>query len=245
MLHVDHSRHAQSPGSSLPGTRVAAHSKQAAPLLARFLLTAQGAGASGLFSQPRVRHGAPEITEMLSETRLGNPTQTGDQELIESESRSSDLMEFPSETSLIGTPTSSLIIQTSSPRTKKRKRSWDSSEYANKTAKLGAVSSTKSWQSKWLNEFEWLKYENGAMYCSICILHKNKCKFSENGSTNFRISTLHEHETSTGHLRALNLRSDIQSKRIPSVSASITKKVDLCNLQCSCKLPQNLQSRRI
>ena len=62
--------------------------------------------------------GQPEITEMLSETRLGNPTQTGDQELIESESRSSDLMEFPSETSLIGTPTSSLIIQTSSPRTK-------------------------------------------------------------------------------------------------------------------------------
>ena len=60
MLHVDHSRHAQSPGSSLPGTRVAAHGKRAAPLLARFLLTAQGAGASGLFSQPRVRHGAEE-----------------------------------------------------------------------------------------------------------------------------------------------------------------------------------------
>ena len=58
MLHVDHSRHAQSPGSSLPGTRVAAHGKRAAPLLAMFLLTAQGAGASGLFSQPRVRHGA-------------------------------------------------------------------------------------------------------------------------------------------------------------------------------------------
>ena len=58
MLHVDHSRHAQSPGSSLPGTRVAAHGKRAAPLLARFLLTAQGAGASGLFSQPRVRDGA-------------------------------------------------------------------------------------------------------------------------------------------------------------------------------------------
>ena len=58
---VDHSRHAQSPGSSLPGTRVAAHGKRAAPLLARFLLTAQGAGASGLFSQPRVRHGAPYL----------------------------------------------------------------------------------------------------------------------------------------------------------------------------------------
>ena len=57
MLHVDHSRQAQSPGSSLPGTRVAAHGKRAAYLLARFLLTAQGAGASGLFSQPRVRHG--------------------------------------------------------------------------------------------------------------------------------------------------------------------------------------------
>ena len=34
----------QSPGSSLPETRVAAHGKQAAPLLARFLLTAQRAG---------------------------------------------------------------------------------------------------------------------------------------------------------------------------------------------------------
>ena len=69
MLRVDHSQHAQSPGSSLPGTRVAAHSKRAAPLLARFLLTAQGAGASGLFSQLRVRHGAAEksigITEKL------------------------------------------------------------------------------------------------------------------------------------------------------------------------------------
>ena len=35
--------------------------KRAAPLLARFLLTAQGAGASGLFSQPRVRHGDPKF----------------------------------------------------------------------------------------------------------------------------------------------------------------------------------------
>ena len=67
MLHVDHSRHAQSPGSSLPGTRVAAHGKRAAPLLARFLLTAQGAGASGLFSQPRVRHGAVSIREDTKE----------------------------------------------------------------------------------------------------------------------------------------------------------------------------------
>ena len=50
MLHVYHSCHAQSPGSSLPVTR-------AAPLLARFLLTVQGAEASGLFSQPRGRHG--------------------------------------------------------------------------------------------------------------------------------------------------------------------------------------------
>ena len=66
MLHVDHSRHAQSPGSSLPGTRVAAHGKRAAPLLARFLLTAQGAGASGLFSQPRVRHGAFIIEAVFS-----------------------------------------------------------------------------------------------------------------------------------------------------------------------------------
>ena len=76
MLHVDHSRHAQSPGSSLPGTRVAAHGKRAAPLLARFLLTAQGAGASGLFSQPRVRHGAVNDVEWEVMTIIPTIVQT-------------------------------------------------------------------------------------------------------------------------------------------------------------------------
>ena len=60
MLHVNHSRHAQSPGSSLLGTRVAAHGKRAAPLLARFLLTAQGAGRPAYSLKSRVRHGALE-----------------------------------------------------------------------------------------------------------------------------------------------------------------------------------------
>ena len=50
----------QSPGSSLQETRVAAHGKQAAPLLARFLLTAQGAGASSQFSQPGSGTGSVE-----------------------------------------------------------------------------------------------------------------------------------------------------------------------------------------
>ena len=60
-VRIEPRGHAQG-GKKIPGgTRVAAHGKRAAPLLARFLLTAQGAGASGLFSQPRVRHGAGQL----------------------------------------------------------------------------------------------------------------------------------------------------------------------------------------
>ena len=64
------------------------------------------------------------------------------------------------------------------------------------------------------------------MYCTLCILHKNKSKFSQNGSTNFRISTLHEHESSSGHISALKMGSDIQSERIPSITTCVYKGQD-------------------
>ena len=65
--------------------------------------------------------------------------------------------------------------QANPPKTRKRKRSWeDSSDHVTKTAKVDAC---KVWQDKWLEEFRWLKYENGAMFCSICMLHKNQSKF--------------------------------------------------------------------
>ena len=109
-------------------------------------------------------------------------------------------------------------------KTRKRKRSLESSSEPVK--KVTKVDASKTWQDKWLVDFKWLKYENGAMYCTLCILHKNKSKFSQNGSTNFRISTLHEHESSSGHISALKMGSDIQSERIPSITTCVYKGQD-------------------
>ena len=65
------------------------------------------------------------------------------------------------------------------------------------------------------------------MFCSLCILHKNKSKFSQSGLTNLRVSSLREHEGSSGHLNTLKLDSDIQSRQIPSVLECINKESDI------------------
>ena len=167
-------------------------------------------------------------TDLSSESRSGDPTLNYGTKSTESasKSRSGDptLNESGSGTRNAFSVMKSHTAQPNPPKTRKRKRSWeDSSDHVTKTAKVDAC---KVWQDKWLEEFRWLKYENGAMFCSICMLHKNKSKFSQNGSTNFRVSTLHEHETSSGHLHALKLGSDIQSKRIPSIKTCVAKETD-------------------
>ena len=112
---------------------------------------------------------------------------------------------------------------------KERKRKLScgaSSEQACKKTKSDESSVAKFFQMSWLEEFKWLKSENRTMFCSLCILHKSKSKFSQSGSTNFRVSSLREHEGSSGHLNSLKLDSDIQSRQIPSVSECINKESD-------------------
>ena len=90
------------------------------------------------------------------------------------------------------------LKQVNPQKQRKRKRSCDSS--SDQSTKVPKTDACKAWQDKWLLEFKWLKYENGAMFCTLCILYKNKSKFSQNGSTNLRISTLHDHESSSGQI---------------------------------------------
>ena len=112
-------------------------------------------------------------------------------------------------------------------KTKKRKLSQgNSSEQNTKQAKTEDTSAKKSFQKSWLDEFKWLKFENDAMFCSLCILHKSKSKFSLSGSKNFRISTLREHKSSSGHVNSVQLDTETQSKKIPSVSDCIVKEFD-------------------
>ena len=102
-------------------------------------------------------------------------------------------------------------------KTKKRKLSQgNSSEQNTKQAKAEDTSAKKSFQKSWLDEFKWLKFENDAMFCSLCFLHKSKSKFSLSGSKNFRISTLREHGSSSGHVNSVQLDTETQSKKIPS-----------------------------
>ena len=94
-----------------------------------------------------------------------------------SKSRSSEQKSQSSE------PTDDLLVLSSHAKgvnpqkTRKRKSSLESSSEPVK--KVTKVDASKTWQDKWLVEFKWLKYENGAMY--LCILHKNESKFSQNG----------------------------------------------------------------
>ncbi len=64
------------------------------------------------------------------------------------------------------------------------------------------------------------------MFCKLCIKHKNKSKFSQAGSVNFRISTLRDHADSSGHVKSLKMETEILAKRIPSVKTAISKNAD-------------------
>ena len=111
-----------------------------------------------------------------------------------------------------------------------KKRKMNNSSSIEQTAKKqkmdDSLSAGKHFQKTWLNEFTWLVYENEAMFCSLCITHKNKSKFSQSGSNNFRISTLREHENSSGHVKSLKMQSEINAKKVPSVKAAFSKRTD-------------------
>ena len=161
-----------------------------------------------------------------NESRLGNPTQIESQSDRETESDQSVLsgnecrLGNPSQ---VQNQSSQLADRKSQSVPKKRKRNSNFSETKSKKPK---VDDEKKFLPSWLTDFKWLKYENGAMFCSLCILHKNKSKFTKPGSTNFRSSTLKEHEGSDGHIKSVRLHTDIQSKQIPPVSTCMERELN-------------------
>lgn len=88
----------------------------------------------------------------------------------------------------------------------------------------------KKFNKTWLDEFKWLVFEKDAMFCSLCITHINKSKFSQSGSLNFRISTLREHESSSGHVKSLKMATEIKENKIPSLTVSLKEKADKIEL---------------
>jgi hypothetical protein len=48
---------------------------------------------------------------------------------------------------------------------------------------------TRRFQEKWLSLYKWLKYDDNAMFCKVCI-DGNKHNTFTTGSTNFRTSSL-------------------------------------------------------
>jgi hypothetical protein len=51
---------------------------------------------------------------------------------------------------------------------------------------------TRRFQEKWLSLYKWLKYDDNAMFCKVCI-DRNRQNTFTTGSTNFRTSSLNEH----------------------------------------------------
>ena len=117
-------------------------------------------------------------------------------------------------------------------KSKKRKlANINSNEQATKKRKTDdSMSVEKKFNKTWLDEFKWLVFEKGAMFCSLCLTHKNKSMFSQSGSLNFRISTLREHESSSGHVKSLKTATEIKENKIPSMTVSLKEKADKIEL---------------
>lgn len=118
----------------------------------------------------------------------------------------------------------------------KKKRTWQisipmSKLHCTKKRKTDdSMSVEKKFNKMWLDEFKWLVFEKGAMFCSLCLTHKNKSMFSQSGSLNFRISTLREYESSSGHVKSLKTATDIKENKIPSLTVSLKEKADKIEL---------------
>ncbi|GBB87188.1 hypothetical protein RclHR1_13620004 [Rhizophagus clarus] len=82
----------------------------------------------------------------------------------------------------------------------------------------------KTFKSKWLAEFSWLRYDeiNKRMYCTLCIRHKKKNKFATEGATNIsRKSAIKEHTNTKDHKDAEKLeKARIQMKLLQKVHFS-------------------------
>ena len=65
------------------------------------------------------------------------------------------------------------------------------------------TTNARSFQTRWLLDHTWLRFENGAMFCHFC--HRSKTNpFGSAGCTNFRTSTLQRHKDCKDHEDALH-----------------------------------------
>ena len=65
---------------------------------------------------------------------------------------------------------------------------------------------TRRFQEKWLSLYKWLKYDDNAMFCKVCI-DRNRQNTFTTGSTNFRTSSLNEHMKGIDHKTALMINN--------------------------------------
>lgn len=109
------------------------------------------------------------------------------------------------------------------------KRKRDESEQNTSSAK-----NARSFNRKWLETFNWLRYDDSlnAMFCNICQIHKQKNNFVSPGSSNFRKSAVVEHASSNDHVQSLKLETAAKSNQIVNLIDKVHEKADdaMCTL---------------
>lgn len=76
----------------------------------------------------------------------------------------------------------------------------------------------------WKNNYTWLDYNDGKMFCSLCRSNKKKNVFATSGSTNFRRSALTDHGKSLEHTEAV--RASQQSNQAAPFFVSAIESAD-------------------
>ena len=66
------------------------------------------------------------------------------------------------------------------------------------------TTSARSFQTRWLRDHTWLRFENGVMFCHFCRKSKKTNAFGSTGCSNFRTSTLRRHKDCKDHEDALH-----------------------------------------
>ena len=70
----------------------------------------------------------------------------------------------------------------------------------------------KRYLPAWETKFTWLSFDGKAMKCSLCSKHAQTNQFTQQGSTNFRITTLQRHAKAHEHLVTKELAAEALAK---------------------------------
>ena len=92
------------------------------------------------------------------------------------------------------------------------------------------VEAKRSFQSSWLRDFSWLRFdkEKSQMTCELCLKHKKANALTE-GTSNFRTSTLTRHAESKDHQASVlgeNMQSDF-AKAVEKVMSEKDKAISV------------------